>query len=174
MEQPIRTYPEQRFMLYGTPFLFSITTTAGSDGYSNKVTVTLDSTALDLDGDGATETAPLSGRMIYITGIRILNGADAVFGGIRLDGKLMLTGSTTGNDGMLIHAAGEDIHLDGLMKEITPGGGTLNNSLIATTIKRIWGTEALVCRNTIDVWTYESSSNTMTVWFKGFDLPRKF
>jgi hypothetical protein len=171
MHQVIRTYPEERIMLEGTPLIFTISTPDDTTGYANATEVDLDTSNLDLDGNGIVETTPLLNEMIYIVGIRIINDASNVWGGLQIDGKLVLTGSVAGAGGMLEHAAGDDIFIDGFVRALG-GAGT---DVISTSFKDVWGVPALVCRKTIKVWAAASAAaNNTDVYIRGYSASRKY
>lgn len=169
-EKIIRRYDEDKIMMTGKPFLISLATTAGSLAVS---TFTLDTTTYDVNGDGVSVgEIPFNGMELYITGIRIVNaGAAQVFGRLIIDDTLVLSGSTLAADtGYIQHAANEEIPLDGFNKAF----GAVGTDIIAPNVVQMFGTPALICRSHISIYAAATAGGqSTTVWFVGWDVPRK-
>ena len=181
-EQNVRTYDEDRIMLYGQPFIFSLSTTPAATGYATAVLLTLDGAAgggadyvIDLDGDGNLEQNPFSGQELYITAIRIANDTLNVFGGLQIDGKLVLTGSILNGGGMLQHIAGQHIYLDAMAKNAIapPVPAATAQELYGSPLRGVFKAP-LLARNTIRLWAAVSGqANATVLWLRGFNIPRR-
>lgn len=178
-QQLIRKYDEDRIMLYGQPFLFSIATPAGLAGYANAIQLTLDGTyMLDLDGDTVLEPSPFMNQELYITALKVVNSSTApplgnIFGGLQIDGKLALTGSMEGGLGMLQHLPGQTIYLDAMAKGALPPPAITGQDIYGSPLKVCLATP-LLCRNSIRLWADTSApGDTTTLWLRGFNVPRR-
>lgn len=152
-------------MLYGTPFLFKIRTTG-----SQTTTFLLDTSNADLDGDGVDETTPFSGMVLFITGLRIINGANNKLTSLVIDDRIVMSGTAATSGGLVEHADGEDLFFDGYLKSPAAAATTAK----APRLRDVYNVPALVCRYNIKYTTTASSgSNTSDMYVRGWNMPRK-
>jgi len=148
----------------GTPTILEVVHANGDGtGYANRETFTLDSSDYDDDGDGDDETTPMLGKTFLITGLRFQMNTTAKFGGLIIDGRLIL------NSSYLANAAGEDVLIDGMDQAF----GNLEDDLNAPSMKEALGVYAIPARATIEVYK-DTDGSDMDCFFIGFLVDRKY
>lgn len=188
MQQYIRKFDEDRIMLNGQPFLFSISTLAGAGGYIAGTQLNLDGVyLLDLDGDGVPEPSPFMNQELFITAMKIVNSsavppAGNVFAGLQIDGKLVLSGSEQGGGplgaagGLIQHLPGDTIYLDSMAKMVALAPTAITGTDIYGSSLSLSLSRPIICRTSIRLWAgvqLPQPADTTTLWLRGFNVPRR-